>query len=224
MIQRIRAGGLVAFIILVVIVVVGLAIYGEQQVTSLKTPALVLTQQVLPGQVINQSDVTTVHIALGGQTVSLMSSLPANAIASVPLNPGVLLQASDLAQGNTAQVSIAIQHSPAISPGDTVDIYLNDTGTTVSPGSLNGSGTSSTPTPPGVILIGVGIPVTAVNGTTLTLLVPFSQATSWAAISAAAPQLVGVTASTRNAPSVTQTDLNAALQVLESTVGSTSGG
>lgn len=211
----------VVFLVVFAAVVVGLAAFSEHQYTALKTPGLVLTTQVLPGQHVTRSDVAKVNIALGGQPVVLISGLPRDTIAAIPLNPGTLLQASDFVNQSLAQVEIAIQHTPTVAIGDTLDIYLNNTGNVTSTSSAGTSATSAGAT--GVVLLGVGIPVTAVSGSNITILVPFAAASYWATVSAAQPQLVAVIATTASTPSNPQTGLNTALRQLESSASAPSG-
>ncbi len=217
--KRFLKPAVVVFLVVFAAVVVGLAAFSEHQYTALKTPGLVLTTQVLPGQRVTSADVAKVNIALGGQPVVLISSLPRDTIAAIPLNPGTLLQASDFVNQSLAQVEIAVQHTPTIVAGDTLDLYLNNTGA-----NLTSTPTSTNSTVNGVILLGVGVPVTAVSGSNVTILVPFSEASYWAAVSASQPQLVAVIATTAASPQNPQTGLSTALRQLESSAGAPSGG
>lgn len=232
MLSRIRSAGPVAFILLALVVVIGVILFTVHTIGTLKTPALIVVEPVAAGQVVTSQDVHVVDLGLGGQSVNLMSSLPPHALAATPLNPGELLQQNDLVTSAQAEIEIAMQHSPTLVAGDTIDIYVdtnasnNSNGTAPTASSPPNSGSSSSVlNTPGVVLIGVGVPVTAVDGAgELTILAPMAEATAWAAISATQPDLVAVVATTQAPPSVTNSDLNAALNTLQNQVAALGSG
>lgn len=214
MLQKLRSGGVYAAVIAVMVVVIGLVVFGEHQATALKTPMLVLTRPVAVGSRVTSNDVKVLDVALAGQSVQFLTSLPANAVAVVPLQPGQVLVGNELTTQNYAEISIAIKNGPQVAVGDTCDLYLN---TAASSTGNNGATVTSTTTnlPASTTLLGVGLPIVAVNGNNLTIQVPFRSVTDWAAVSGDTPQLVLVVASTNGPPSSPSVNLPAALSTLE---------
>lgn len=122
------------YIALLVVLVVGLGMLGGYLYTTAgsKTTVLIVARDVLPGQVIQRSDLTTASLA--GDVRAIAASAAETVVgqrAAVELLPGTLLQRSMVAAGpkiQAGQAQVGLQLPPGaipatgLVPGDAVQV------------------------------------------------------------------------------------------------------
>jgi hypothetical protein len=155
-----------AFFSAVIVLVLALIVYTEQNNVSQTVAVWILTRDVSAGSVYSAADVQQVQIrgASGDFNYEVRSPSQFAARYTRGLKSHDVVRADDLVSMTAeSEVAVTIQNPPPLSPGDLIDIF------------------AALPTGQQA-LIGRDITVETVSGGSLTLVVPISDEASWIAV------------------------------------------
>jgi hypothetical protein len=152
-----------AALTLVVIAVIGLLYLQAIAQTRATREAWMLTRDVVPGAVLDESNVKQVRVPAAGDQFSVLEESPLHRRAAHRMGAQTLLTRDDLLGEDIVQVPVSLRSVPAVAAGDTLDVY-----------AVVGSRT---------VLVGRRLVVVSA-GSPVTLLVAAADEPSWVALEA----------------------------------------
>ena len=155
-----------AFFSAVILLVLGVMVYMQQAQSQQAVTVFVLRHAVLAGSPYSADDVNPVQVHAAEGDFSYEHRAPSQLAARYAqnLNPGDVVRDDDLvAMDAQVEVSLTLQASPPLAPGDRVDLFAAVAG-----------GRQAR--------VGQAVTVLAVSGTALTVLVPSSREGAWVSL------------------------------------------
>jgi hypothetical protein len=120
-----------AALTLVVIAVIGLLYLQTIAQSRATRDAWLLTRDVAAGALLGDGDVKRVRVPAAGDQFAVLDASPLHRRTAHRMSGLTLLTADDLLDEDTVQVPVSVRIAPAVSEGDTLDVYAVVGGRTV---------------------------------------------------------------------------------------------
>jgi hypothetical protein len=179
MIRRQLVGGALTLVVIAVIGLLYLQAVAQSRATR---DAWTLTHGVSAGTLLGAGDVRRIRIPAAGDQFALLDGSPVHRRAAHRMGAQTLLSADDLLGDDVVQVPVTIRVTPAVVPGDTIDVYAVVGTRTVLVGRR-------------LVVIGAGAP--------LTVLVAAADEPNWVALEANNVSLFAAKSSGVGVPPIT---------------------